>query len=86
MLRTNEVIDVLNLSASDNLITASAPKLLPVLSEKEMNHQSLPPRLIEVRDEFDLSASDNWIAPSSPMAVPALCETGTKKLLCYCKD
>jgi hypothetical protein len=40
-LRSSEVRDVFDLSASDNSITPSVPTLLPVLSENEMKQQKI---------------------------------------------
>jgi hypothetical protein len=60
-----------DLSASENLIAASAPIVSSILSENEMKQQVLlPPRSSEVRDVFDFSASDILMAPSSPMLFP----------------
>jgi hypothetical protein len=62
------VRDVLDLSASDNLIVPSLPILFPVLCENEYEANSqLQQRLRSVRDVFDLSASDNLIIPLSPI-------------------
>jgi hypothetical protein len=41
LLKLSEARDVFDLSASDNLAAPSGPILLPVLSENEMNQESI---------------------------------------------
>jgi hypothetical protein len=75
--RSSERIHVLDLSASDNLITPLLRILLSVLSQYELNHYVC--YCSDVRDVFDLSASDNAVAPSGPMKLTVLSENQMKQ-------
>jgi hypothetical protein len=75
--RSSERIHVLDLSASDNLITPLLRILLSVLSQYELNHYVC--YCSDVRDVFDLSASDKLKAASLPILFSVLSENEMKQ-------
>jgi hypothetical protein len=78
-LRSSEVRDVLDMSASDNLIIVSLPMQFPSLGEI-MNEATkvLLLRSRNVREEFDLSTSAILIPPSSPIVWSTMSENEMK--------
>jgi hypothetical protein len=85
LLRSSEVSDEFDLSASDNL-AAPSPILLSVLSEDEMKITSM---LLSssslMRDVFDLRALNNLIPPSLPILLSvSMYSENVMKQLRYC--